>query len=234
MSIVFSQVSKTYSGKHDALKNVSFEIPTGEMVFITGHSGAGKSTLLKLISVIERPTRGQIMINERNISKLSHRDIAYHRRNIGLVHQNHQLLENRTIFDNTALPLIVSATHTQEIKKRVHAALDKVGLLNKQKQYPNMLSAGEQQRVGIARAIVARPKILLADEPTGNLDNALSDSILDLFVEFNRVGITTLIATHDTYHCGRFPYCPVLELNQGEVTAFYRHAPTEKIDESLC
>ncbi len=230
MNITFNKVSKTYSGKYDALKNVSIEIKSGEMVFITGHSGAGKSTLLKLISLIERPNRGHVLVNNRNINNLSNREIAMHRRNIGLVYQDHQLLENRTIFDNCALPLIVSGTHGQEIKKRVQAALDKVGLLSKQKQYPSMLSAGEQQRVGIARAIVARPKILLADEPTGNLDNALSDSIIDLFAEFNRVGITTLIATHDTYHCERYPYSPVLELKEGEVHAFYKHAPEQSSD----
>jgi len=233
MNLLFSQVSKTYSGKFDALKNVSIEINSGEMVFITGHSGAGKSTLLKLISVIERPNRGQVMVNDRNINKLTNREIALHRRKIGLVYQDHQLLENRTVFDNTALPLIVSGTHHQEVKKRVQAALDKVGLLSKMKLYPTMLSAGEQQRVGIARAIVGRPQILLADEPTGNLDNALSDGIIDLFAEFNRVGITTLIATHDTYHCERYPYSPVLELNNGEVQAFYKHNPAESEDKYI-
>ncbi len=221
MSIVFSQVSKRYSGGFEALSNVSFEIQRQQMVFITGHSGAGKSTLLKLISIIEQPTRGQILINDKNTRAIKDRDIPYYRRNIGVVFQDHQLLDDRTVFDNTALPLIVAGTHHHEIKKRVQAALDKVGLLKKQNHYPRMLSGGEQQRVGIARAVVSKPTILLADEPTGNLDNSLSDEITDLFSEFNRVGVTVLIATHDHRQRQRHP-CPVLELGNGQISGFYQ------------
>lgn len=230
MSIVFSQVSKRYDGGYEALSSVSFEVAQKDMTFITGHSGAGKSTLLKLVSLIEKPTRGQIIINDRNIRSLNKRDIPFHRRNIGMVFQDHQLLPERTVFDNTALPLIVSGTHHSEVKKRVQAALDKVGLISKQQHYPRMLSGGEQQRVGIARAVVSRPNILLADEPTGNLDTALSDDITDLFAEFNRVGVTVLIATHDNRQCRRHPTCPILELDNGEVKDYYRQAPPAQQD----
>lgn len=233
MSILFSQVSKRYDGGHEALTDVSFEVAQEDMTFITGHSGAGKSTLLKLVSLIERPTRGQIIINDRNIRSLSKHDIPYHRRNIGIVFQDHQLLSERTIFDNTALPLVVAGTHHSETKKRVHAALDKVGLISKQKHYPRMLSGGEQQRVGIARAVVSRPNILLADEPTGNLDTALSDDITDLFAEFNRVGVTVLIATHDERQCQRHPTCPILELDNGSVKDYYRQAVAQPHGDGL-
>lgn len=221
MSIVFSQVSKRYAGRHEALSNVSFTIAKQQMVFVIGHSGAGKSTLLKLISLIERPSSGQIIVNDKNLRALKERDIPYYRRNIGVVFQDHQLLENRTVFDNTALPLIVSGTDHREIKKRVQAALDKVGLLNKQQHYPAMLSGGEQQRVGIARTVVSRPAILLADEPTGNLDRELSDEITDLFAEFNRVGVTVIIATHDYRQLQRHP-CPAIELANGQITRVHQ------------
>ena len=223
MSIVFSQVSKRYAGGHEALSNVSLTIASHQMVFIIGHSGAGKSTLLKLISLIERPTGGQIIVDDKNLRALTERDIPYYRRNIGVVFQDHQLLKNRTVFDNTALPLIVAGAHHRDIKKRVQAALDKVGLLSKQNQYPAMLSGGQQQRVGIARAVVSRPAILLADEPTGNLDEKLSDEITDLFAEFNRVGVTVVIATHDHRQLQRNPN-PAIELTDGRVTGIYQAA----------
>jgi cell division transport system ATP-binding protein len=195
--IEFNHVFKRYPGDYDALKNVSFKIEAGEMVFITGHSGAGKSTLLKLISLIERPTRGQAIVNGKNIGKLAARRVPYFRRNLGIVFQNYKLLFDRSVYDNVALPLIVAGLEAREIGKRVRAALDKVGLLPKERLNPVVLSGGEQQRVGIARAIVHRPTLLLADEPTGNLDVFLSGEILDLFMDFNFHGVTVLIATHD-------------------------------------
>jgi len=168
--ITFIQASKRYPGGHDALLNVSFELQQGEMAFLTGHSGAGKSTLLKLIALIERTSRGQVLINGENTAKVKRRRIPYFRRNIGIIFQDHQLLFDRTVYDNVALPLVIAGYPSSEIGRRVRAALDKVGLLNKEKSYPITLSGGEQQRVGIARAVVNKPALLLADEPTGNLD----------------------------------------------------------------
>ncbi len=195
--IHFDNVSKRYPGGHEGLSGTSFRIESGEMAFLTGHSGAGKSTLLKLIGLLERASRGQVWVNERNLNKLSNRDIPYHRREVGMIFQDHRLLHDRTVFDNIALPLVVAGIGHQEIRRKVRAALDKVGLLNKEKVYPMMLSGGEQQRVGIARAVVTRPPVILADEPTGNLDPELSREIMDLFMQFNQVGVTLLIATHD-------------------------------------
>lgn len=204
--IRFSKVNKTYAGGFSALKNVSFELAPGEMAFLTGHSGAGKSTLLKLISVIEKPTSGSVKINGTEISTISNRDIPFMRRQIGMIFQNHHLLKDRTVFDNVALPLIIEGYSQKEINKRVDAALDKVHLSAKTRCYPNMLSGGEQQRVGIARAIVNKPPILLADEPTGNLDPELSLDILRLFEEFNAVGVSVMIATHDLGLIARMRY----------------------------
>ena len=195
--IRFDNVSKRYEGGYDALMNVNFELDDGEMAFLTGHSGAGKSTLLKLIMLIERPSRGNVSIGGRNLAKVVNRQIPYLRRQIGVVFQNHQLLFDRTVFDNVALPLQISGLPIKEQGKRVRAALDKVGLLDKEKHNPMALSGGEQQRVGIARAVVNKPAILLADEPTGNLDPELSAEIMDLFQAFNQVGVSVLIATHD-------------------------------------
>lgn len=195
--IRFEQVSKRYSNGFDALKGVSFHIQAGEMVYLTGHSGAGKSTLLKLIMAMEQPTRGLVQVNGAHIKGMGNGQIPYHRRQIGVVFQNHQLLFDRTIYDNVALPLIISGFPQQETGRRVRAALDKVGLLNKEKRFPLELSGGEQQRVGIARAVVNKPRILLVDEPTGNLDPALSADIMHLFRQFNEVGVTLLIASHD-------------------------------------
>ena len=195
--IRFTNVSKRYPGGHTGLSNVSFHIEPEEMVFLTGHSGAGKSTLLRLIGLLERCTRGQVRINGRNLGRLPARQIPYHRREVGMIFQDHRLLHDRTVFDNVALPLVVAGLGHKEVGRRVRAALDKVDLLNKEKALPITLSGGEQQRVGIARAVVSRPPLVLADEPTGNLDPELSREIMQLFRQFNQVGVTLLIATHD-------------------------------------
>tara|TARA_Y100001960_G_scaffold333294_1_gene437618 strand:+ start:234 stop:911 length:678 start_codon:yes stop_codon:yes gene_type:complete len=204
--IRFENVSKTYPGGHRALEKVSFELADGELAFLTGHSGAGKSTLLKLISVMERPSAGHVYINGVNLNVLKNRQIPYVRRDIGIIFQNHRLLDRYNVFDNVALPLVIEGMHHKNITKRVHAALDKVGLLNKVKCQPSTLSGGEQQRVGIARAIVNSPPLLLADEPTGNLDPELSMEILKLFEDFNRHGTAVLIATHDLGLIARMKY----------------------------
>ena len=195
--IHFDNVTKRYPGGHEGLSNVSLHIDPGEMVFLTGHSGAGKSTLLKLIGLLERSTRGQVRVGGRNLTRLRRRQIPYHRREVGMIFQDHRLLYDRTVFDNVAMPLVVAGLGHAEVGRRVRAALDKVGLLNKEKVYPITLSGGEQQRVGIARAVVSRPPVVLADEPTGNLDPELSQEIMQLFERFNQVGVTLLIATHD-------------------------------------
>ena len=195
--ILFDNVAKRYATGQEGLSDTSFFIDVGKMAFLTGHSGAGKSTLLRLIGCLERPTRGQVWVNDRNLNKLSNSQIPYHRRDVGMIFQDHRLLHDRTVFDNVALPLVVAGASPNEIKRRVSAALDKVGLLHKERSMPLTLSGGEQQRVGIARAVVSKPKVLLADEPTGNLDPELSKEIMGLFMEFNRVGVTLLIATHD-------------------------------------
>ena len=195
--IKFDRVSKRYPNGKDALRRINFELPAGQLTFLTGHSGAGKSTLLKLIMMIERPTQGQVFVEGQNLNGFSTRQVPFLRRKIGMVHQNHQLLFDRSVFDNVALPLVIAGFARADIGKRVRAALDKVGLLNKEKLNPIMLSGGEQQRVGIARAVVNKPPLLLADEPTGNLDPALSAEIMDLFHDFARVGVAVLIATHD-------------------------------------
>ncbi|SFF82785.1 cell division ATP-binding protein FtsE [Neptunomonas qingdaonensis] len=195
--IQFEHVSKRYDEGFDALKDVSFTINTGEMAFLTGHSGAGKSTLLKLVMLMEQPTAGHIQVGEQILNRLGRHDIPYLRRSIGVVFQNHQLLFDRSVFDNVALPLNICGYSPEDAARRVRAALDKVGLLDREKMNPMALSSGEQQRVGIARAIVHKPKVLLADEPTGNLDPQLSAEIMRLFEQFNRVGTTVLIASHD-------------------------------------
>ncbi|PCS23263.1 cell division ATP-binding protein FtsE [Candidatus Enterovibrio escicola] len=196
--IRFHQVSKAYRGGHQALQKVNFHLLKGDMAFLTGHSGAGKSTLLKLLCAIERPTDGQILFNGHDIAKINSKDVPFLRRNIGAIFQDHKLLMDRSVFDNVALPLCIGQASKIDIKKRVPAALDKVGLLDKLNCLPIQLSGGEQQRVGIARAVVNRPQVLLADEPTGNLDAELSQQIMKLFRQFNQVGVTVLMATHDT------------------------------------
>ena len=195
--IRFEQVTKRYPQRGDALKGLSFELEPGEMAFLTGHSGAGKSTLLRLIGLLERPTRGRVTVNGRDLASLPRRHIPAHRREIGMIFQDHRLLPERTVFDNVALPLVVAGMHRREIGRRARAALDQVGLLRFERALPLTLSSGEQQRVGIARAVVARPPVILADEPTGNLDPALSREIFHLFERFHQVGVSLLIATHD-------------------------------------
>jgi cell division transport system ATP-binding protein len=193
----FEHVTKHYAASGDALTDIGFELAEGEMAFLTGHSGAGKSTLLRLIGLLERPTRGQVTVGGRNLGHLPARKIPFHRRQVGMVFQDHRLLGDRTVFDNVALPLVVMGLSHKETGRRVRAALDQVGLLMKEKAYPITLSSGEQQRVGIARAVVARPPLLLADEPTGNLDPDLSREIMGLFERFQQVGVTVLVASHD-------------------------------------
>lgn len=193
----FQNVTKRYASGHEALRNVSLEIASGELIFLTGHSGAGKSTLLKMIPILEKPTSGNIILDGANIVHMKKRYIPLLRRNIGMVFQDHHLLHDRSVLNNVMLPLEVSGMHRRECRKRAQAALDKVGLLNKQDRQPITLSTGEQQRVGIARAVVNRPPILLADEPTGNLDPKLSQEIMTLLADFNAVGVTAIIATHD-------------------------------------
>ena len=195
--IRFDNVTKRYDGSGDALRNLSFEIDRGDLVFLTGSSGAGKSTLLRLIALIERPTRGQVFVDGQNVGRLSKRAVPPHRRKLGIVFQDNKLLPDRSTFDNVALPLVIAGVSDREIPRRVRAALDQVGLLKKEKQSPRTLSTGEQQRVGIARAVVTRPRLLIADEPTGNLDPWLSLEIMKLFGRFNEIGVTMLIATHD-------------------------------------
>jgi cell division transport system ATP-binding protein len=195
--IHFDRVSKRYPNGREALGDVSFDVANGEMVFLTGHSGAGKSTVLKLIALLERPTRGQVIINGESIGRLPARKVPLFRRRLGVVFQDHRLLMDRPVFDNVALPLIVAGTSFRDVEKRVRAALDQVGLLGKERVAPQELSVGEQQRVGIARAIVSKPPLLVADEPTGNLDAALAAEVMGLFRRFNEVGVTIVVATHD-------------------------------------
>lgn len=196
--ITLDRVGKRYTGGQQALANLSFSLERGEFAFITGHSGAGKSTLLKLILGIERPSGGRLIVNGADLGALTAKDLPAHRRQIGTVFQDHQLLNDRSVFDNVALPLEISGFDRRDSQRRVRAALDTVGLLSKEKLNPAALSGGEQQRVGIARAVVNTPKLILADEPTGNLDPALSAEIMEVFARFMSVGVTLLVASHDT------------------------------------
>lgn len=197
--IVFDRVSKRYPNGREALSNCTFEVNTGEMVFLTGRSGAGKSTVLKLIACLERPTRGTVVVGGKNTSTLKARHIPAFRRHIGVVFQDHKLLADRPVFDNVALPLVVAGVPFKDMDKRVRAALDQVGLLGKERLSPMELSVGEQQRVGIARAVVSKPPLLIADEPTGNLDPNLALEIMNLFRRFSDVGVTVVVATHDLH-----------------------------------
>ncbi len=201
--IQFSAVAKRYPGGHEALRGVSIEIPAGEMVAVTGHSGAGKSTLLKLAAGIERASSGTVVVNGQNLGALGETALAVLRRRIGFVFQDHKLLFDRSAFDNVALPLRIAGFGREEAARRVRAALDKVGLLGRERAAPVALSGGEQQRLCIARAIVNRPSVLIADEPTGNLDADYARAIVDLFVSFNQVGVTVLLSTHDEASLGR-------------------------------
>jgi cell division transport system ATP-binding protein len=214
--IRFDHVTKRYPERGEALHDLSFELDSGELAFLTGRSGAGKSTLLKLVGLLERPTRGSVIVNGRDLGTLSQRKIPYYRREVGIIFQDHHLLPDRSVFDNVALPLVVSRMGRPEIARRVRAALDQVGLLDKERVLPAALSGGEQQRVGIARAVVGRPSVLLADEPTGNLDPDLAREIMQLFRRFHQVGVTLLIATHDVALITAMPY-RTLTLDQGRL-----------------
>lgn len=216
--IRFESVSKRYAPQLDALRELSFELPSGEMAFLTGHSGAGKSTLLKLIMLIERASSGRVIVNERDYGKLKGRDIALARRDIGMIYQDHNLLDDRSVFDNVALPLIISGMMAHEIPNRVYAALDLVGLKNRAKAMPQELSGGEQQRVGIARAVVNKPSLILADEPTGNLDPQLAIEVMNIFEDLSRVGVSILVATHDLALIARFRH-RLLTLQGGQLIA---------------
>ncbi|HTV52378.1 MAG TPA: cell division ATP-binding protein FtsE [Steroidobacteraceae bacterium] len=197
--IVFDHVSKRYPNGREALSGVSLRVDAGEMVFLTGRSGAGKSTVLKLIALIERPTRGTVLVGGRNLGALKARHVPAYRRTLGMMFQEHRLLVDRPVFDNVALPLVVAGSPQKEIHKRVRAALDQVGLLGKERLLPLELSVGEQQRVGIARAVVSKPTLLIADEPTGNLDRELAVEVMRLLRRFQEVGVTVVVATHDPH-----------------------------------
>ena len=214
--IQLDNVTKRFPGGQEALSGLTLSIDKGEMVFITGHSGAGKSTLLKLIALIERPTGGQVIVDGQNTSRVRRRRIPKYRREIGMVFQDHKLLYDRPVAENVALPLVIAGVGTREAGKRVRAALDQVGLLHKENKNPETLSAGEQQRVGIARAIVTRPKLLIADEPTGNLDPDLSLEVMRIFRRFNEVGVTLLIASHDIALIDKLG-CRRIELEGGKL-----------------
>ena len=216
--INFSAVAKRYPGGQEALKDVSFALATGELAFLTGRSGAGKSTLLKLIPAIERPTSGTVLVNGQNVGALKKRAVPYLRRNLGLVFQDQKLLYDRSVFDNVMLPLAFGELGSREAARRVRAALDKVGLLARERANPIQLSGGEQQRLAIARAVVNRPAVLIADEPTANLDAESAAGVLEIFASFNRVGVTVLVATHDEALIGRFAR-RVLRLANGSVVA---------------
>jgi cell division transport system ATP-binding protein len=202
--IRFENVWKRYPNGREAISNLTLSVGRGEMVFLTGHSGAGKSTLLKLVALIERPTRGTLMVNGQNTATMPRSKIPPFRRDIGIVFQDHKLLMDRPVYDNVGLPLVIAGVPEKEIDKRVRAALDQVGLLGRERIRPIELSTGEQQRVGIARAIVGKPSLLIADEPTGNLDPDLAVEIMNIFKRFNEVGVTVLVATHDVHLVGHY------------------------------
>jgi cell division transport system ATP-binding protein len=202
--ISFERVHKRYPNGREALTDVSFSLASGEMAFLTGHSGAGKSTILRLVALIDRPTRGQVTVNQANTNTVRRRRVPAFRRDVGVVFQDHKLLNDRPVLDNVGLPLVIAGMTRREIDKRVRAALDQVGLLGKERLLPQELSTGEQQRVGIARAVVSKPPVLIADEPTGNLDPDLAREVMRLFRRFNEVGVTILIATHDFHLVDEF------------------------------
>ena len=225
--IHFHRVSHRYEGSGDVLSDVTFTLAKGEMAFLTGTSGAGKSTLLKLVALLERPTRGQVMVNGQNISSVKSRQIPAFRQQIGVVFQNFNLLYDRPVFDNVALPLVIRGIGHDDIGRRVRAALDAVGLLGKEKVMPMTLSGGEQQRVGIARAIVAKPQLLLADEPTGNLDPVMALEVMELFRRFNEVGVSVLVATHAVGLIKKLPY-RVIHLDKGQLSTRQSPETVEK------
>lgn len=225
--IRFEDVTRRFPGGQEALSGLTLEVDKGEMVFVTGHSGAGKSTLLKLIALIDRPTSGQVVVDGQNTRRVKRRKIPAYRRQIGMVFQDHKLLYDRPVADNVALPLVIAGAGPRETGRRVRAALEQVGLLHKEKQSPKTLSAGEQQRVGIARAIVTRPKLLIADEPTGNLDPDLSLEVMRIFRRFNEVGVTLMIASHDIALIDRLG-CRRIELEEGRLGGAADHAADEE------
>ena len=217
--IVLDHLSKTYvgsAGAHEALRDINLHVEPGDVFGIIGQSGAGKSTLVRCINLLERPTAGRVLIDGADVTDYSGKQLIDLRQSIGMIFQDHHLLMDRTVYDNVAIPLIIAGASGDDIRRRVSAALDKVGLLDKAKNFPIQLSGGEQQRVGIARAVVNKPAVLLADEPTGNLDDALSEGILRLFEEFNRVGVTVLMATHDINLISRRSY-RMLTLSDGHL-----------------
>lgn len=214
--ITVENVSKHYGQARDALSHVSFELKTGSMTFLTGHSGAGKSTLLRLLSLAESFSGGDILFNGQSLKSLRQKQVPYLRRTMGLIFQNPNLLNDRSVFDNVALPLMIAGATDKEMTRRVHAALDMVGLLNKEKSMPLELSTGQQQRIGIARAVIHKPTLILADEPTGNLDPSLSKDIMSLFSTLNEFGVTVLIATHDLGLIATMRY-PILVLKEGRL-----------------
>ncbi|WP_275288972.1 cell division ATP-binding protein FtsE [Halomonas elongata] len=216
--IAFEHVGKRYGGRFEALAHLDFRVGRGEMVFLTGHSGAGKSSLLRLIIRLERPSRGRILVAGHDIDRLHHTQVPFYRRQIGVVFQDHQLLFDRSIYHNVALPLEIQGMEPREASRRVRAALDKVGLLHRERALPIELSGGEQQRVGIARAVVNKPALLLADEPTGNLDPQLSADIMSLFEDFNRIGTTVMVASHDLALIARLRH-RTLRLHEGRLVA---------------
>ncbi|MBV8657235.1 MAG: cell division ATP-binding protein FtsE [Burkholderiales bacterium] len=215
--IQFNQVSKRYPGGFEALKNLSFQIDTGELVFLAGHSGAGKSTLLRLIAGIDRPSTGSVIVNGQNLAAIRRGAVPFVRRHIGLIFQDHKILFDRTVFDNVMLPLDIVGYDRREAARRARAALDKVGLLGREKLNPVSLSGGEQQRLCIARAVVHRPSILLADEPTGNLDRAYALDIMELFKSFHQVGVTIVISAHDETLMADYGR-RILRLSKGQFT----------------
>jgi len=226
--IRFENVHKRYPGGREALSGVTFTLDKGEMAFLTGPSGAGKSTLLKLIALIERPTRGTVLVNNQNTARVPRRKIPYFRQRIGVVFQDHKLLYDRSVFDNVALPLVIAGMKPRDIGKRARAALDQVGLLDRERHAPLTLSTGEQQRVGIARAVASRPDVVIADEPTGNLDPDLSLEIMRLFERFNNVGVTLLIATHDLELVENLAHRR-LRLVGGQIVQDSRQAPPGRV-----
>lgn len=216
--IKFDNVCKRYPETGDVLRGVSFHLQRGEIAFLTGHSGAGKSTLLRLIAAMERCSRGQIILDGQDLSHTKENQLPFIRRKMGFIYQDYKLLQDRTVFDNVALPLVIAGFGHHEIVRRVRAALDKVSLTGKEKKYPQALSGGEQQRVGIARAVVNKPPIIIADEPTGNLDPELSEEIMFLFGQFQQVGVTVLIASHDISLISQLNH-RVLKLDHGQLVS---------------
>jgi len=220
--INFEQVFKRYPGNLDALQNISLKITSGELIFVTGSSGAGKSTLLKLISSVEKPTSGSIIFENQNLTQIRNKDIPFLRRRFGMIFQDHKLLYDRNCFENVTLPLSINNMSKHDSSRRVRAALDKVGLLNKEKMMPISLSGGEQQRLAIARAIVSRPSILIADEPTANLDREYADEIMNIFFSFQQVGVTVIISTHE------LPSSPI-KYNHFNLNGGHLDAPNENV-----